>query len=1002
MERQVERETLLRVLCVEDSPFDAELMRELLEDSGYRVQMDRVTMKDELVKTLRVGDYDVILADYNLPAFDAPAALKIAQELSPGIPFICVSGTIGEEAAVELLKQGCADYVLKDRMGRLAFAVQRALEGVNEQKARRQAEKSLWESQERYRELVENSHDVIYAFNADGTFTFGSPSLNDLLGYGESELSGFSYRDSIHPDDLPKWEGCLAKAASSGERQVGVEYRVKRADGSWRWHSSNIMPVMDPGGGAVSCVGNARDITQRKRMEARLALHATRLEILLGLHKMADAPEGAILDFVLAATLKVVESQFSWIGLTEESGDIATMYAWPDDEESGGATSRLPTGLSLSEAGPWGEAIRGRRPLVINDCDAAAIGKTDVPMGLDPIRRLLCVPVFDGERVIAVVAAANKEEPYDEEDVGALTSLMDKMWEIFHRRRDRERIEQLNRVLRAIREVNQLITREKDSRKLIEKTCRLLVETRGCGSALIVLTDGAGSPVAFAEAGLGEEFPHLAETLRQGVLPICCEDAENSEGASFVTGPAAFLSPCSLGEGCSSADSACIRLQHGKNSYGYMAVSMPNGIVGDEEERALLAELAGDIAFALRSMERETETANAEEGRRRAEAQLRQAQKMEALGTLAGGIAHDFNNILGIILGYAEMAGYETDEHGPLYAQLQEILKAAKRARNLVQQILAFSRRSEQEKKPVQVGLIVKEALKMLRASLPTTIEIDSAVDPQAIVMADPTQIHQVLMNLCANAAHAMMAGGGTLQVNLIRFDLRPEAVPVASALKPGPHVKLTVKDTGHGIDPVIIDRIFDPFFTTKETGVGTGLGLAVVHGIVESFGGHIGVESSPGKGTTFQVILPALETDFALETKAAAPLPRGKERILVVDDEPALAEIVKQMLERLGYEVDCRTDSLEALDVFRSRLAEKPFDLVITDMTMPQMTGAELARALLGIRPDLPVILCTGFSEKVSAERAASLGIQGFLLKPVVLKDLAELVRKVLDARVK
>ena len=258
------------------------------------------------------------------------------------------------------------------------------------------------------------------------------------------------------------------------------------------------------------------------------------------------------------------------------------------------------------------------------------------------------------------------------------------------------------------------------------------------------------------------------------------------------------------------------------------------------------------------------------------------------------------------------------------------------------------------------------------------------------------------MMNLCTNAAHAMRENGGTLEVSLTDALLTLEDIPSLSDLQPGPHVKLTVKDTGCGISPAILDRIFDPFFTTKEKGVGTGLGLSVVHGIVKSHGGTIEVSSLPGEGTTFHVFLPCIEKAPATEAADSSPLPRGRERVLVVDDEPALAEAIKQMLERLGYQVDFRTNGVEALEAFRNQSKEKRFDLVITDMTMPHLTGIELAKELLKLDPNLAILLCTGFSENADAEKAKRIGIQGFLMKPVVLKELAEMVREVLDEKMK
>jgi CheY-like chemotaxis protein len=351
-------------------------------------------------------------------------------------------------------------------------------------------------------------------------------------------------------------------------------------------------------------------------------------------------------------------------------------------------------------------------------------------------------------------------------------------------------------------------------------------------------------------------------------------------------------------------------------------------------------------------------------------------------------------------MGYTELALLEKDEGSDEHSQLKEVLKVVIRGKDLAKQILAFSRQSEEKKQPLQVGLIVKEALKMLRATLPSTINVITKVTSEDVVLADPTQIHQVLMNLCTNAAYAMQEDGGTLEVSLTSAMLTPEDITSLSDLQPGPHVKLTVKDSGCGISPAIHDRIFDPFFTTKEKGVGTGLGLSVVYGILKSHGGTIEVSSIPGEGTTFHVFLPSIEKAPVKEEADSALLPRGWERVLVVDDEPALAEVTRQMLERLGYQVDIRINGIDALEAFRNQSEEKRFDLVITDMTMPHLTGIELAKKLLKLDTNLPILLCTGFSRKADAEKAERIGIKGFLMKPVVFRELAGMVRKVLDEK--
>jgi PAS domain S-box-containing protein len=388
-----------------------------------------------------------------------------------------------------------------------------------------------------------------------------------------------------------------------------------------------------------------------------------------------------------------------------------------------------------------------------------------------------------------------------------------------------------------------------------------------------------------------------------------------------------------------------------------------------------------------------------EEEKRRLQDRLQRAERMEAIGTLAGGIAHDFNNILSAVLGYTEMALGEPNLDDHLRPHLDQIFKAGERARDLVKQILDFSRQNYEKPRPLRVCPIINEVLKLLRASLPSTIKICRDIrEDLDTVFADPTQIHQILMNLCTNAAHAMRETKGELKVSLVPVEIKPrDSLITHHGLTPDMYLKLTVSDTGAGIDKEIMDRIFDPFFTTKKPGEGTGLGLSVVYGIVKSYGGTITVESEVGKGTEFNVYLPLLtEVEVKQQAKVEAPIPGGKERILFVDDEAALVKLATSMLSRLGYEVIGRTSSLEALELFRT--GYDSFDLVITDMTMPNVTGSELAKQLIHIRPDMPVILCTGFSEAMTPEKARDIGARELIMKPIVQRQMAEAIRRVLD----
>jgi CheY-like chemotaxis protein len=376
---------------------------------------------------------------------------------------------------------------------------------------------------------------------------------------------------------------------------------------------------------------------------------------------------------------------------------------------------------------------------------------------------------------------------------------------------------------------------------------------------------------------------------------------------------------------------------------------------------------------------------------------------MEAIGTLAGGIAHDFNNILTAILGYTDLALSDIRQDSHAWSYLHEVRKAGLRAKTLVQQILTFSRRTEQPRMPVQLPVLIEEALALLRASLPSTIEIQHAITKHVCpVLADPTQLHQVLLNLCANAAHAMREMGGRLEVRLQAVEVDEQVTVQHPELQPGPYVCITVTDTGHGMTPEVMERIFEPFFTTKAPGEGTGMGLALVHGIVTNHGGTVLVTSVVGQGTTFTIYLPCSadpgQDRAAREGSLLTGAPTGVERVLLVDDEATLVHLGEAILRRLGYEVVVCTSSTEALEVFRS--GPQRFDLVITDQTMPHMTGERLAQALRRLRPDIPLILCTGFSHVMHAERAQELGIDAFLMKPLAMQELAQTIQQVMAAR--
>ncbi|MDA3895682.1 MAG: response regulator [Desulfobacteraceae bacterium] len=378
------------------------------------------------------------------------------------------------------------------------------------------------------------------------------------------------------------------------------------------------------------------------------------------------------------------------------------------------------------------------------------------------------------------------------------------------------------------------------------------------------------------------------------------------------------------------------------------------------------------------------------------EGQLRQLQKMEAIGTLAGGIAHDFNNILSSIIGYTELAVDDAQQGSRQREHLTEVVNAGRRATELVKQILTFARQKELALTPVKVKTVVNEVLKFLRASLPSTIDIRTDLQADSVVMADATQIHQIIMNICTNAGHAMKENGGVLKISLVDEILDSDFTSHHSIVSPGNYVKMTVADSGHGVPADKLVKIFDPYFTTKAIGEGTGMGLSVVLGIIQSHHGTIIVDSTPEVGTTFNIYLPIVEKQVATTTKAIETIRGGQEHILIVDDEAPIVKLLQKSLEPLGYKVTTSAGSHEALDLFKK--TPDQFDLLITDMTMPAMTGDKLAIEILKVRPDMPIVLCTGYSDRISKGMIGKIGIKSLLKKPVGKKVLQQTVRRVLD----
>jgi PAS domain S-box-containing protein len=887
-----------------------------------------------------------------------------------------------------------------------------------------------------YREIMEHLQDVVFCHDPAGRLLYLSPSAEGLVGYGPGEAAELDFRKIIAPEFL---EEAFHRTELQGRGEPVAqpwELQVLSRGGERIWVQIRTQPVFDDAGRLQRVYGVARDIRVRKRLEELQRRYESQLEEMIAerthrlresehrFRELAEMLPETVFEIDLSGRLTFVNRRaFDMFGLEPqafEQGLNAFDMLIPEDlERAGRNLKRVMQGEDLGLTEYTARRRDGSTfPVLLH---STAILREGLPVGargfvinikerkdyenalreseeryrriLETVPDWIAIARVDDGRFIQVNEYFSHLTGYTREEVVGRTSIE---LGLYVSPADRGRlIDGLKR--RGEVKDAEIRFRTKNGKVLDTLLSARRIEVQGEDCLVSVVTDVTRLKKA------ERELARLAVVIEQATESIFITERD---GTITYANPA-FVKASGYSRdeivGSNMRDMKCER--HDDSYYRSIWEAITQGRVWKgrivhrtkdgmfrEFESAIspIRDDAGKIVnFVAINRDVTQEVA--------LEAQLRQAQKLEAIGTLAGGIAHDFNNILSAIIGYSELARLDAEGHPGVQAHLQEVLKGAKRARDLVKQILTFSRQGQQERKPILIGTVVKEALRLLRATLPTTIDIRQQIQPDCgPVEADPTQIHQVLMNLCTNSAHAMRETGGTLEVELRAATLDRLAAGRHPDLRPGPYLELTVKDSGHGIRPEALERIFDPYFTTKEKGEGTGLGLAVVQGIVKSHGGAVTVESRPGAGAAFHILLPSLEVAPEVEHEAAIPMSMGRERILLVDDENDLVEIGKLMLERLGYSVTTRTSSIEALELFRDD--PQKFDLVVTDMTMPNLTGDQLAGRMMAIRPDLPVILCTGYSERMTEVQAREIGVKAFVMKPVVIRDLSVIIRKVLE----
>jgi len=568
--------------------------------------------------------------------------------------------------------------------------------------------------------------------------------------------------------------------------------------------------------------------------------------------------------------------------------------------------------------------------------------------------------------------------------------------DITERKLFEKRIEHLNTALRSIRDVNQLIVRERDPEVLILEGCRLLVENRGYQSSLIILTDEAGTPFSWAQNGLGGAFAELERDLKLGKLPACCTlDPDTNE--ILVIDHYTGCVTCPVSEACGSIQSLWVKLEHSGTTFGYLVVSIAIDFAVDEEEEDLFREMADDLGYALNMIRMEQDRKESERKTASLERQLYQAQKMESIGRLAGGVAHDYNNMLSVIIGYAELAREKIDSGEPMILEIEEILNAARRSAAITRQLLAFARRQRVSPRPLNLNETVEGMLKMLRKLIGEDIHLSwSPYSKELTVKMDLVQINQILANLCVNARDAI-EGVGKITIETGRKVFDEEYCADHHGFQPGEYALLAVSDNGCGMDKDTLEMVFEPFFTTKDVHQGTGLGLATVYGIVKQNDGFINVYSEPGSGTTFRIYL-KMSSGKPLASRQNKPedIESGRgETVLVVEDEPTIMKMAKAMLEKLGYQVLGSTSPVRAIQLAKEYKGE--IGLLVTDLVMPEMNGKEISAKLQDSRPGIKTLYMSGYTANVIAHHGVLDEGINFIQKPFSKRDLAVKIREVL-----
>lgn len=914
-----------------------------------------------------------------------------------------------------------------------------------------------------YRSILEICPDATYKRNlSKDQYDYISPVIEQITGLTAAEFFPLTLADimaRIHPDDVNAFKQSIKDAAYTGKEIV--EYRFKHKQGEYRWLSDHFVVIRDDEGWPMHLFGAVRDITERKNVEQALRESEEKFRTLTqatfegvaitekgrvidcndqffrmlgyGPEEMISrevaeflAPEGRVR--IMNNILHEREAITEHVMIRKDGGRI-TVEAHGKNETYRGRRMRFTAVHDITKRKWMEEALRQSEEQyrTFFELGAVGMGQADPVTGkLLQVNDRFCEVTGYSRQELLSRTVEDLTHPEDRETDWAKFQRMlrGEIDEYLAEKRYVRKDGQVIWVLvtaRAMRDTGGKPIRTAGILIDITERKRMEQELRNSHDDLearvFERTEALRRQTLLAEHER-DRLMTLIDSMNEGVWfthtdgrVVLVNSVAKAQAAEVGIDPDGILQSQSYSllsqvdmfsaDGTPLQMEQFVRVFQGEPFAG-VEIGLRNRKTGEMFYRRMSANPILDekkrIEGAITVVQDITASKRAEKEQTRLEEQLRQATKMEAIGTLAGGIAHDFNNMLAVIIGNAEMALDDVTGNAEAARKIEQIVKASKRATDLVKQILAFSRKTETGRNPINLAPLLHETLKFLQGTLPSTIRMVLNIQTEKdAVVADVSQIQQVLMNLSMNAAHAMRENGGVLTIGISDVAVNEDILP-DSELQPGTYVKLTVQDTGTGMTEEVRQRIFEPFFTTKEAGMGTGMGLAVVYGIVKSHGGAVTAKSEPGKGSAFNVFLPYAHTGAKEQQQEEGDVPGGSERILLVDDEPSIVETVSLTLERLGYRVSGARSGAEAWKMF----SEEPtgFDLVITDQTMPDLTGIELAQKMLNARKDLPIILFTGYSETVSPEKAKSIGISEFVMKPLSKQKAAEAIRQVLDSR--